>query len=840
MYAKLFATFGLLAASACAAPAPSTHVLHEKRESPTTRWIKGDRFGSDVVVPVRIGMTQSNLEKGHDHLMDISNPESENYGKHWSVEDVHDLFAPSSKSVEAVRGWLETAGIEAKRISQSVNKQWMQFDATVAELEDLVKAKYHHFEHSTLDKTSVACDESVVSQHLKCANASANSSNRYHVPADIRHHIDYIVPGIKHMETNAGRKGLAKRKAGRRSSSLPPILAPLPGLLSDLLTLGGAICDTAIVPNCISRLYNITAGTKHAAGNELGIFEDLGDVYSQTDLNLFFATLAPQIPQGTHPKLDSIDGAVAPNPVTSAGAESDLDFQISYPIIYPQGSILFQTDDPVYEANYTFEGFLNNFLDAIDGAGGYKGQKQCGVYKPTNVVSISYGGAEFDLPASYQIRVRDPDPQASEKTLTCPSIAMPGVRDAGVSGSAGDDNPNGCLGPDANIFSPDSAAGANVNTDQEVATTRFPSGGGFSNIFTTPSYQSSAVNTYFKTAGTQYKYYNTSGSENPFPAANNGGIYNIAGRGYPDVSAVGDNVVIFNAGLPTLIGGTSASSPVWGAIMTRINEERIAVGKSTVGFINPTLYKNPSVLHDITVGNNPGCNTTGFAASKGWDPVTGLGTPNYPALLKLLPQGYFQAGTPWRRRVHLCIVPSDHVGKCLHHIHTVNNVDFRNTLSGVPSAIRAQIVLSGPAAAALYPREWIFLRRLLRNLGLAVDPSARAAHRPNRNVIFAKPPTAYHAWNSFPMWRYVDVRPRRKDRSSRMGPQPATPAEARFTNGWPARGDFDRRAGFHGSHGRRLSPPGSVIAGFPVNVPPRCSCHHTVDAKLAARTGEST
>ena len=102
--------------------------------------------------------------------------------------------------------------------------------------------------------------------------------------------------------------------------------------------------------------------------------------------------------------MNGVDGATAPDPVDNAGGESDLDFQISYPIIYPQNSILFQTDDPVYEANYSYQGFLNNFLDAIDGSyctytadgetgnspldppypdpasGGYKGQLQCGVY----------------------------------------------------------------------------------------------------------------------------------------------------------------------------------------------------------------------------------------------------------------------------------------------------------------------------------------------------------------------------------------------------------------------------------------------------------------------------
>ncbi|KAK6428759.1 Tripeptidyl-peptidase sed1, partial [Oleoguttula sp. CCFEE 5521] len=115
----------------------------------------------------------------------------------------------------------------------------------------------------------------------------------------------------------------------------------------------------------------------------------------------------------------------------------------------------------------------------------------------------------------------------------------------------------------------------------------------------------------------------------------NGGIYNRAGRGYPDFSAIGDNVVIGGQGRFLRIGGTSASSPAFAAILTRINEERIAERKSTIGFVNPALYAHPEVLHDITVGNNSGCGTPGFYAAPGWDPLTGLGTPNYPAMLKL-------------------------------------------------------------------------------------------------------------------------------------------------------------------------------------------------------------
>lgn len=60
-----------------------------------------------------------------------------------------------------------------------------------------------------------------------------------------------------------------------------------------------AQCQIAITPACIKLMYNITDPTTNYPGNKLGIFEDLGDHYSQTDLNEFFATLAMNIPQGT-------------------------------------------------------------------------------------------------------------------------------------------------------------------------------------------------------------------------------------------------------------------------------------------------------------------------------------------------------------------------------------------------------------------------------------------------------------------------------------------------------------------------------------------------------------
>lgn len=126
-------------------------------------------------------------------------------------------------------------------------------------------------------------------------------------------------------------------------------------------------CDVAITPACIAALYGIPNGTLANSSNVMGIFED-GDYYSQEDLNKFFANFTPYIPQGTHPKPAFIDGAQAPVPVADAGGESDLDFELAYPILWPQGTVLFQTDDINYATGViSTNGGFNTFLDAIDG-----------------------------------------------------------------------------------------------------------------------------------------------------------------------------------------------------------------------------------------------------------------------------------------------------------------------------------------------------------------------------------------------------------------------------------------------------------------------------------------
>lgn len=145
------------------------------------------------------------------------------------------------------------------------------------------------------------------------------------------------------------------------------------------------------------------------------------------------------------------------------------------------------------------------------------------------------------------------------------------------------------------------------------------SGGGFSDLYAAPSYQQRALAAYFAN----------------YTPTNLGGTFNASGRGVPDLSAVGRDLAVAVNGKLTTEDGTSAAAPLFAAMLNLVNEERLAAGKSTVGFVNPVLYANASrIFRDVTEGNNDMCDGSvkGFDVVPGWDPVTGLGTPSWEGL----------------------------------------------------------------------------------------------------------------------------------------------------------------------------------------------------------------
>jgi subtilase family serine protease len=181
--------------------------------------------------------------------------------------------------------------------------------------------------------------------------------------------------------------------------------------------------------------------------------------------------------------------------------------------------------------------------------------------------------------------------------------------------------------------------GANPPSDCAGTTQReigwVASGGGFSHVFAQPSYQ-----------GTLPPGSNV--------AANIGHT-----RGVPDVALEAsshtgvlvydtmpgaDGAVVSNVGGSKnagwfIIGGTSASSPMWAGLAAIADQ----MNGGSLGFLNPALYKigaDPALyandFFDVTTGNNDHFMTPqdpNYAATTGWDPVTGLGTPNAANLL---------------------------------------------------------------------------------------------------------------------------------------------------------------------------------------------------------------
>jgi subtilase family serine protease len=117
-------------------------------------------------------------------------------------------------------------------------------------------------------------------------------------------------------------------------------------------------------------------------------------------------------------------------------------------------------------------------------------------------------------------------------------------------------------------------------------------------------------------------------------------------RNSPDVAAEAnfDNPTVINGAFTTGYGGTSFATPRWAGFLALVNQQSVANGNGTVGFINPALYKlalsanYSAALHDISSGSNPPSTGggTGFSAVPGYDLVTGWGSPAGAALIDQL------------------------------------------------------------------------------------------------------------------------------------------------------------------------------------------------------------
>ena len=331
---SLFASLALLSFlpfSVASRSSPSDHVVLERRQT-LSGWAKASRLQSRTIVPVRIGLSGTKLDRGHEYLMDVSDSSSSNYGKHWTFKEVTDMFAPSEETLDATMTWLHDAGISSHRITKAKSRGFLNFDATISELENLLKTEYYLYEHMVSEKSIVACDQ-------------------YHVPLHLANHVDFISPGVgstslSHAEKRSNR--LAKRQSSL--SCLPPPTTSNFSLQD---------CSNGIFPQCINALYGIPKTSVLVDSNTIGIFE-ANATYLQSDMDLFFKQVSHgQIPVGTTAENILLNGVqlttnVTPTNIDLVG-ESNLDFQLAWPLVYPHNITMYSALPNLVQ----IEGILN-------------------------------------------------------------------------------------------------------------------------------------------------------------------------------------------------------------------------------------------------------------------------------------------------------------------------------------------------------------------------------------------------------------------------------------------------------------------------------------------------
>lgn len=338
---------------------------------------------------------------------------------------------------------------------------------------------------------------------------------------------------------------------------------------------------TSFTPLQIASLYSYPPGT--GQGVCVAIIE-LGGGERTVDLSTYFSALGiSSAPQVTVVSVDH-----GQNQPTGDANGPDGEVMLDIEVV---GAIAPQATIAVYFAPNTDAGFLDAITTAVHDT----------INKPS-VISISWGG---------------PESSWTEQSLTAFDSAFQAAAAMGItvcvaSGDNGssDGVTDGANHVDFPASSPHVLAcgGTNLLASGSAIISQSvwndgakggASGGGVSSVFPMPGWQD----------GLQV------------PSAS-GGATALTMRGVPDVCGDADPETGYDVrvdGSDTVIGGTSAVAPLWAGLIARIN----ATKGSPVGFINPTLYASSGALQDITQGNNGS-----FSAGPGWDPCTGLGSPN--------------------------------------------------------------------------------------------------------------------------------------------------------------------------------------------------------------------
>ncbi|KAM0285326.1 hypothetical protein ACHAQH_001515 [Verticillium albo-atrum] len=553
-------------------------------------------------IQLQIALKHQNIDQLESQLRAVSDPSSPEYGHYLSKDEVNELFAPSNDSRTAVEAWLNDAGIT----DVSTQGPLVDFMTTVEKANTLLEADFAWFD---------------VGGHRKLR------TTEYSIPDELAEHIDLVAPTTFFGRTKSHRV---------IPEDITPEIAPRQGRNT-------TTCLSVITPECLEQAYNYGSYEADPVGGSRVAFASfLNQSARQEDLSQYLATF--NLPARNFSTVLINGGEDHQDPNGDIG-EANLDAQFMAAVtknlplkqFITGGSPPFVPNLRITNAstntNEPYLDFYETLLATAD-----DGVPQ--------VVSSSYGDDEQTVPVEYAKRV-------------CNLIGMMGLRGVTILESSGDGGVGApCRANDGSgraEFTPQfpgtcpylTSVGGTQGWAPEVAWTG--SSGGFSNYFPRAWYQEGAVE----------EYLNESMPAETKAYYEDGKFVDFSGRGFPDISAhsLSPAYQFVSGGRPRLTGGTSAAAPVVAGIIGLLNDARLRAGLPTMGFVNPWLYGGGvEALLDVTEGKAEGCAGidlqsgkpvpgagvipwASWNATKGWDPVTGLGLPNFEELRTLAVKG---------------------------------------------------------------------------------------------------------------------------------------------------------------------------------------------------------
>lgn len=384
-------------------------------------------------------------------------------------------------------------------------------------------------------------------------------------PVHLPAELDGIVEGVLGLDDRPQARPHFRRKAaGPRRRSRP--------------ARAGA---TSFTPVQLASIYGFPAGD--GRGECIALIE-LGGGFRPQDLEAYFAGLGLPTPAVAAVSVDHGANQPSGDPNGPDG-EVMLDIEVA-------GAIAPAAAIAVYFAPNTDAGFLDAVTAAIHDE----------VRKPS-VVSISWGGPESTwTPQAMSAMDQAFQAAAAMGVTVCVAAGDSGSSDGVGDGSNHVDFP--ASSPHALACGGTSLQASGTTILREVVwndgnPASGAGGGGVSAVFALPAWQQGLDAT------------DAEGRRTP-----------LLMRGVPDVAGDADPQTGYDVlvdGTRAVIGGTSAVAPLWAGLVARINSS----SAGAAGLMSPALYGRPTALRDITQGNNGG-----FAATRGWDACTGLGSPD--------------------------------------------------------------------------------------------------------------------------------------------------------------------------------------------------------------------